>query len=474
MQGIRVGSGRPRSRRASAWCASFVVASCWTSSCRAPVGDPRAEERVAAAVGAAERVASRSGAMPLDEPAFAGESLTLPEVLRRAWSGSAELQVALSEVRSAWADASRARQLPNPLLDVSWRWPLDGGASVLEAGLPFDLGALLARPRGELVADERLRASVLHAIETALDVSFGARAAWTEARAFDRRVERLGEQRALLRGWADTAEARLRSGEGSRLDVLSFEARVRELDVAIDEARSRRRATRFALAAWMGSPSSACEWNLVDDATAHDADQVTVDEAAAVGLALERSPELAALRHEILALEHEARAVGLFEREPSAVGLVAEHERDLSIGPAVQVPLPIFDDGSARRARLEADLSAARHRWTARARAWITEVRTAREARASAIARVASARDSWLPSLRSHRDLAVSLYRAGSTDATALLAAQQEVQRGEMRLVELEEAAEFAHARLQRALGAVDALPASPGTPSNTNTETQD
>ena len=71
-----------------------------------------------------------TNALPAEAPS-APNRLTLATAVERALRQSPELQIALANVRAAQADAHQSRLLPNPVLDIAFRFPEGGGRTVI-------------------------------------------------------------------------------------------------------------------------------------------------------------------------------------------------------------------------------------------------------------------------------------------------------------------------------------------------------
>ena len=141
-------------------------------------------------------------------------------------------------------------------------------------------------------------------------------------------------------------------------------------------------------------------------------------------------------------------------------GVASETEGETSVGPALSVPIPIFDFGTTGKERARADVLAARHRLTGVSRLVIEEVRQALAAAVAADESMGAITDTLLPLQRNRIEQTRAAYRAGFADVTDVLAAEQDLLDAEADLIDARFRREAADADLVRATGGV-ADPAS-------------
>lgn len=418
------------------------------------VAPPRADVEpvaaIASAVGIDEPVRLRfvdADGGPLDELDSAGSHLTRVEAVRRALAHDPRLQAALARVRVAAAEADAARTLPNPVLDVVLR---GGDSSVIEAGFGADFIRALQRPSLARAADDALRARAAEALECALDVQAQIEQDYVIAQASAARVPLFEERLALLERWVATARARLDVGEGTRGDWVTLDAQRVELQVEIDAARLVERTQRLALARRIGEPSSPALWQL-DPWVAPAA--AVGDESAWIDAALASRAEIQAIRWRLSALGAELDSLRLQPWSGAQLGIDAEREDAWNLGPALSTPLPLFDDGSSARERQRALELEARHGLSLARRAIVEEVRRAFGELSASAQHHERVERHWIPLQLERRRLAEDAYRAGLTDVTPLLLAEQDLRLARTRAIEIGREAALARVRLTRAVG---------------------
>lgn len=385
---------------------------------------------------------------PLDEPAASDASLSLAEALRRAVTTDPGIQAAMARVRITMADADQSRLLPNPVLNFVLRW--GPGKPQIEASLTQDFVQALQMPRRSSAADNRLRQSAADAVTVAIDAASEVQERYAAAQASAELVPLLRERLSLLERLMAVAQSRLDAGEGTRSDLATLQAQVVELRVDIDQAVLTERDERVRLARLIGEPSSAAVWTL--DAWAAPSMDLQ-PEARWVDQALQKRPEIQAIMWRLRALGDDEALARLLPWESANAGVDAARDDKFFAGPSVSTPIPIFDTGQARRARVTAEQFEARHDLTLARRKVVEEVRLAYQTLSASSANLERIRIELIPLQESRRELAEAAFRAGQSDVTALFLAEQDLRLTQARAIEVERQAATALVRLQRAVG---------------------
>ena len=441
----------PRVRARRATLAVLAIATS-LSGCRAPERITVATERTISDVARLEevlefRVVGEDG-VPIDEPAPVGGALSLAEAVRLAVTTAPDLQAALARVRLAAAEADQARLLPNPVLGVVFR--AGEGRPQIEASFAQEFVRALVRPRAASAADNRLRAASADAVVTALDTIREVQEDYASAQSWAALLPLLEERLELVGRPASTARARLDAGEGTRGDVVTLDAQRVQLEVTIDLARLEERASRIGLARRIGRPSSEATWDLEPwSSTPFE----SLSEDAWTEAALGARPEIQAIVWRLAALGDEAALVSSLPWQGAGAGLEAQKSDGWQAGPSLSTPLPVFDDGSARRARNDAERLEARHELTSVQRRVVEEVRVAYRSLLASRANLTRIRTELIPLQVERRRLAEDAYRAGVTDVTQLFLAEQDLRIAQTQAIEIALRAELSLVRLQRAVG---------------------
>lgn len=385
---------------------------------------------------------------PLDELNAAGNALTLSDAVRSAVTTDPGLQAALARVRIALADADQSRLLPNPVLNVVLRW--GPGKPQIEASLAQDFVQALQIPRRSSAADNRLRQAAVDAVTAAIDVASEVQERYARAQASDELVPVLRDRMTLLDRLVTLAKSRLDVGEGTRSDVATLEAQRVELQVDIDQAVLTAREEHLRLARLIGEPSSAASWAL--DAWSAPSTELQ-PESRWVQAALLHRPEIQAIAWKLRALGDDEAIARLLPWDGASVGVDAQRDDKWFAGPSVSTPLPIFDMGQAKRARVTAEQLEARHDLTLTRRKVVEDVRVAYQTLTACNANLARIRSELIPLQQQRRALAEETFRAGQSDVTALFIAEQDLRLTQTKVIEVERQTATALVRLQRAVG---------------------
>ena len=426
----------------------FIIAlttGCWAT---VPPGHDTARQ-IQSASGLATAIAFHTDSLPLNA-AKASNTLTLSEAIEGALRQSAELQIALAEVRVAQAEAHQSRLLPNPVLDIALRFPEGGGSTIVETSVSADLVKVLQMPRRISASDAALRAASARAVTIALDAIAKTQRGYFTVHALRSEVELITQRTSHLTELLAIAQARLKAGEITQLDVTTLKA---EQTVAAIDLRDRKLQLdleELALARLLGQPGGTTDWSL---ATPLPAIPTTGDESGNITRALRTRPEIQAERWQLASLKDHRALARLAWMEGAAAGLDAERDSDWSLGPSVDVPLPLFDWGQAQRAKARAQAIAARHRLTKTLRQIVQEVRQAQVSLAQLGVIVRQAREELVPLQTERVRLARAVYEAGQSDITPMRLAELDLLEARRKLLQLELRTALASTQLERSMG---------------------
>lgn len=387
---------------------------------------------------------------PVEHPSTAPASLDVAQIVRLSVLRSPEVQAALARVRIAQADAQQARLLPNPIVSVGLRFPEAGGKPVIDAGIAADLLAVLRRPGATSAADARLRVSSAEAVAAVLDIAATAQEGFFNVQSLEASLIVLNERRGLLQRLRDLAESKQRVGEGTRLDVITIQTQQVELEADIADRTLELRDERLALARLLGQPGSQADWTI----SAWSPNTIPIpSERDLLAVAASRRPEIQQREWELVALGVDRKLAGWGFLGGTEVGLDAERDGDWSLGPAASIPVPLFDVGQASKDRATAAVIEARHQLVATQRGVVEEVRRAYATLIGTQANLARVQDQLIPLQQSRLSQAEAQFRAGQTDITALLIAEQDLRSTQAQVVTLQQRVAIARVRLERAVG---------------------
>ena len=405
--------------------------------------------QIQSAASLANAIEFHTEALPA-EAAAAADRLTLSAALERALRQSPEVQIALADVRTAQAAAHQSRLLPNPILDIAFRFPEGGGRTVIEAGLTAEFTQLLQRPRRISASDATLRAASAKAVTTVLNVMHETQQNYFNAVGLRRETQILIQRNSRLGELLKVAEVRLAAGEGTKLDVATLKAEQATADIDLGDVTLKIRRAHFSLAHRLGQPRGRIDWIL---ATPLFTQIALRGEPDAIAHGLRVRPEIQADRWQLAALEDQTALARLAWMENNAAGLAAERDSDWSLGPSVVLPLPIFDWGQAKSSRARAQAIAARQRLTQTTRQVAREIRQAHDAVAQLMTTTRQARTQLVPLHEERVRLARVIFDAGQEDVTKLHLAELDLLGAQLKLVRLEHRTALAIIALDRATG---------------------
>jgi outer membrane protein TolC len=376
-------------------------------------------------------------------------SLTAPECVTLALRHSPLLQADLARLRAAMAEAAQTHLWPNPLLTVALRLPEAGGGAEWDLGLSGALTSLLNRPGRQRAADARVHAAAAIALETAFAESEATRIAYASAAVLEALVPLRSRQEQIALEILRRTRERRSAGEAGTREERGAENDAARVTAAAIRARVAARAARLELSARIGSPGGAADWSL----TPVDLPGPPLAQEDWLRAATERNPAVERARWLALAEEEEAAIAGAVVREGLEAGALVEKEADWSAGPAISVPIPLFDDGSSRRHLAAAEATAAAHLLVAAQRSAQAEARANWEGFRAALNRLEDLRSLEIPPLVALLEAAKSAVLAGEASPADVLRAEDALltARASTLLGELE--AHLAFARLLRSAG---------------------
>ena len=421
-----------------------LTAGCWAT---VPPSHDTARQ-IQSATGLGSAIAFHTDALLLNAPAKA-DTLTLSFAIEQALRQSPELQIALAKVRVAQADAYQSRLLPNPVLDIALRFPEGGGSTIVETSVSADLVKILQMPRRISAGDAALRVASAQAVTAALDVIAITQRGYYTVHALRSEMELILQRISYLDELLAIAQRRLKAGEITQLDVTTLKAGQTEAAIDLRDSKLQLDLAKFTLARLLGQPEGTTDWNLTTPLPSAPATGNTKDNIAR---ALRSRPEIQAERWQLASLEDQRALARLAWLENAAAGLDAERNSDWSLGPSVDVPLPLFDWGQAQRAKARAQAIAVRHRLTKTLREIVQEVRQA-QASLSQLGLITNQTRGELVPLQTERvRLARAVYEAGQSDVTPMRLAELDLLEARRKLLELELRNALASTQLERAM----------------------
>lgn len=412
---------------------------------------------------AASTVGERSGVTPeWTEPwessltTWDGHApLKVEQAVAMALRNNREIRAEVEQIAASRADLVQAGLLPNPVIGLTLRFPFDpvSGGSFIGAQLVQSFTALWLRDGKIKAADARLNQTVLDISDKALRLVAEVKS--THARiTFGQNALALNDDNlATIQRSIDSLDARVRGGEGTPLDVnrakqQQAKAQAERAIVLRDLGKERRRMLEL-----IGFAGENAEWTAEANTTAVNTS--IIDESAAITLATVQRLDVAAARSIV-----EAQRADLSIEEKSRLrdfGLGADFERDVdgakTIGPVIEVAIPIFDTNAAQIAKAGSLARAALANYEAVSQRAVREARVAWVELDSASRLAEQYRTTVLAISERNLTLAEAALKSGQADVTVLLDAQRELIDARARLNELERQVVAALIELEYAVG---------------------
>jgi cobalt-zinc-cadmium efflux system outer membrane protein len=328
--------------------------------------------------------------------AMLGGELDAEKAVAAALINNPRVQIALAELGIARADLIAASTIRNPILGGEIRFP-GSPARPYEVTITQTLFDLAQLPRRRQAGRSAFEAAKLRVAGQVLDFAAEVRADYYGLLAA---MQKVSLSRTILEAaasGAELAQGQHAAGNITDLDLENEQARYEQ--AKLDLARSEEDALlrRETIIRAMGLRDASIELTIAPEFPPPRAEEDA--ETDLLELAKERRLDVAAARREVEALERLLPASRLREIGDLDAGFHVEREPngERTSGPALELPLPIFNRGRAGRERATAELIRSRQRLALLDATVGSELRSARERLLAARARVEYYRDVVLP-----------------------------------------------------------------------------
>jgi len=288
------------------------------------------------------------------------DELTLDAAIQIALLDNRALQAVYAQLGIAQADVVQAGLLQNPILSADVRFPTVQGAAIgAAAGLVQEFISMLQIPLRKRVAAAAFDEATLTASASIVDLVTEVKRAYYRLQGAEQLLELRRTVRDATGLSADIARRQHDAGNVTNLDLANESALAEQAGADLARAESEVADDREELTALMGLwGGDAAGWRIASHLPELPSDDVPPD--ALESLAVSQRLDLVAARQRIRTVLLARRLAGAFRWLPSAaLGVAAEREVDngvWSIGPSVELPIPIFDQGQATLARNAAEL----------------------------------------------------------------------------------------------------------------------
>ena len=396
----------------------------------------------------------KTEAATTDDPrvrAIFQDELTADEAVAVAMLNNPRLQVALAELGIARAELIEASTIANPIFEFELRVPGEPYRPY-ELRLAQSLIDLIQLPRRRAAGRAAFEAAQLGVTSEVLRFGANVRTAYYDLLAATQQVAHARTIAEAAQTAAEVAIKQHRAENITDLDLENEQARYEQAKLDLARAERDLLVARETLVRGMGLRDETIEWRVPE--TFPDLPQTELDPHQLEQLAAQRRLDIAIARRELEAAERQvplARLAALgdtqvdvhYESEPSG-----EH----TVGPGIEIPIPIFNTGRAARTRAEARFLRARHTLNALMAESSSRLRTANAALSEARARVEYYRDVLLPRRRRIVELTKLEHNAMLIGIFQLLEARQNEAQAERDFIEAQRDYWTARTDLDRAL----------------------
>ena len=326
------------------------------------------------------------------------DKLTVDDAVQIGLLNNRELQAVYSELGVAQAELVQAGLLNNPVFDAAIKWPTAGrGQPDLELATVMNFLDIFYLPLRKRVAAARFDEAKSRVSGIVLDFAARVRAGFISHQANE---QMLDLRRTIVQALSASYEVAQRLNEAGNLTDLDL-ARERALleggKLALRSAEVGVRQSREELNGLMGLWGKQTQWQ-IDHHLPEIPEQLipTVDiERAAVS----RSMDLLNARQRLVSAGDQlglSRATALIPE--SHFGALGErNDGAWEVGPVLEFPIPLFDQGQARTSRAAAELRRAQQEFYALAVKIRSTARALRDRAQGARDRALYYRDIMLP-----------------------------------------------------------------------------
>lgn len=374
----------PAHNTLTVWCLLAFLLALWSGGCCTPP----LQELQCQSAGAAEKRINASS--ETSRVRHGGEHRTSPEVLHLVQGELDETSVArvalinnpglaaeyanLGIARSALL---RATRLSNPTAEAAARFR-HGDDDAVDIKAVQDIVDLALLPRRRKAAERSLDAAKDRLTSRIMRVVCEARVVLIEYQAVIVLLEQKRQLADCREAAMDVARRMAEAGNMTALDLAAFEQRYRSTQIELAALQVDVRSKREAVNRVMGLHEDT-DWK-AKPAGESAVEAMTIPAASADRRVLDASLELSAQRKEIEAFVTQrgiARTKSYLPEIKVGVDSERNSDHEWTIGPALVLTVPLFDQGQAEIAAVDAQMQASWNRYAQTAVAIASATRTA-------------------------------------------------------------------------------------------------
>jgi cobalt-zinc-cadmium efflux system outer membrane protein len=272
-----------------------------------------------------------------------------------------ELQAMYAELGVAQADLVQAGLLDNPVFDGAVLFPLAGGPVALELSAALSFLDVFFLPLRKRVARAQFEAVKLQVTGAVLDFAATVQRAFYRHQANEQTLELHRTIVAALSASLEMAQRLQAAGNVPDLNAAQEQAAVEDAKMRLRAAETTAQESREQLNILLGLWGEETAWRV--EQRLPDVPEAPLSFEDLEARALRVSIDLAHARQQMMAAGEAfgaRRATALLPQ--SSTGVRGERDDGAwKIGPTLEFPLPLFDQGQARTGRAGAELRRAEH-----------------------------------------------------------------------------------------------------------------
>src|SRR5262245_11419569 len=262
------------------------------------------------------------------------------------------LQAAFADLGIAQAELVQAGLLRNPVLTAAVRFGIGASGVGADLGLVQDFLDVVQIPLRRRVAQAQLEATTFAVGAAVFALAVDVKEAFFEAQGAQQMTELRQQVSEATQLSADLAQRQHGAGNLTDLDLANQQALHEEAKLALAEAEVDAFESREHLTALLGLWGEETRWSMAPRLPPLPAEDLPPE--GLESLAVSRRLDLAAARRQVGAAASNVALVRFFGLVPEAgAGISSEREIDdgvWSLGPSLEIPVPLFDQSQARLA----------------------------------------------------------------------------------------------------------------------------
>ena len=309
------------------------------------------------------------------------------------------LQATLAELGIAQAELVQAGLLRNPVLSAAVRFGVGSSEVGADLSLVQDFMDALQIPLRRRVAQARLEATTLTVGAEVFALAVDVKDAFFEAQGAQQMIELKAQISEATQVAAELASRQHTAGNLNDLDLVNEQALREEARLALAEAEVQAAERREELTALLGLWGGETRWSMAPRLPAVPTESPRPE--GLESLAVSRRLDLAASQWNLAVAGSSVELARFFGLVPEAdAGVAAEKDFEQgtwSVGPSLELPVPLFDQSQARLAAARVRQRQAEDQFAALAVRIRSEVRRAWTRLDAARSRVRFMEDAVLP-----------------------------------------------------------------------------